>query len=64
VDVLIQVAGRSFRINGLGSSSPAGNPRQTVALPGVRMQGQDIELSFLIGERTVSRATLHAPSTP
>jgi hypothetical protein len=35
-----------------------------VALPGVQMQGQDIELSFLIGERTVSRATLHAPSGP
>jgi len=64
VDVLIEAAGRSFRINGLGSPSPARSTRQTVALPGVRMQGQDIELSFLMGERTVSRATLHAPPGP
>jgi anti-sigma factor RsiW len=64
VDVLIATGGHSFRINGLGSSNPAGRTRQTIALPGVRMQGQDIELSFLIGERTVSRATLRAPSGP
>ena len=64
VNVLISTGDHSFRINGLGASSPAGSARQTIALPGVRMQGQDIELSFLIGERTVSRATLHAPSGP
>src|SRR5262245_20225909 len=64
VDILITTAGRSFRINGLGSLDPAGRTRQTVALPGVAMQGQDIELSFLIGARTVTRATLHAPSGP
>jgi hypothetical protein len=64
VDVLISTAGRSFRINGLGGSARAASTRQTVALPGVRTQGQAIELSFLIDERTVSRATLHAPSAP
>ena len=64
VDVVIETAGRSFRINDLASSDPAGSARRTAALPGVRMQGQEIELSFLIGERTVSRATLHAPSAP
>jgi hypothetical protein len=64
VDVLIATGGNTFRINGLGSSSAAGSTRQTVALPGVRMKGQEIELSFLIGERTVSRATLRAPSGP
>jgi hypothetical protein len=64
VDVLVSTEGHSFRINGVGSSNPLGGTRQTVALPGVRMQGQEIELSFLIGERTVSRATLHAPSGP
>jgi hypothetical protein len=64
VDVLISAGGHSYRINGLGSSNPAGNTRQTIALPGVGMQGQDIELSFLVGERTVSRATLRAPSGP
>jgi hypothetical protein len=62
VDVLIATGSHSFRINGLGSPSPAGSRHQTVALRGVPMQGQDIELSFLIGERTVDRATLHAPS--
>ena len=64
VDVLISTAGHSFRINGLGSSGAIGSKRQTIALPGLSMQGQDIELSFLIGERTVSRATLRAPSGP
>jgi hypothetical protein len=62
VDVFITTPGYSTRINGLGISSSTRNTRQMVALPGVRMQGQDIELSFLIDERTVSRATLHAPS--
>lgn len=64
VNVLISTAGHSFRINGLGSSSPSAGMRQTVALPGVRPQGQDIDLSFMIGERTVSRVTLHATSGP
>jgi hypothetical protein len=64
VDVLVSTGDHFFRINGLASSTPAGNTRQTIALPGVRMQGQEIELSFLIGERTVSRGTLHAPSGP
>jgi anti-sigma factor RsiW len=62
VDVLISTRGHSFRINGLGSSNPAGSTRQMVALPGVGMEGQDIELSFLIGGRTVSRTVLHVPS--
>ena len=64
VDVIISTVGHSFRISGLGGSTPAGNARQTVALPGIGMQGQAIELSFLIGDRTVDRATLHAPSGP
>lgn len=64
VDVLISTRGHSFRINGLGSSNPSGSTRQMVALPGVRMEGQDIELSFLIGGRTVSRALLHVPPGP
>jgi hypothetical protein len=63
VDVLIASAGHSFRINDL-VSPPAGTVRRMAALPGVRMQGQDIELTFLIGGRAVSRATLHAPSRP
>ena len=63
VDVLIASAGHSFRINDL-VSPPAGSVSRMAALPGVAMQGQDIELTFLIGGRTVSRATLHAPSHP
>ena len=63
VDVLISTAGHSFRINDL-VSGPAGSVHRTAALPGVRMQGQGIEVSFLIGGRTVSAATLHAPSQP
>ncbi len=64
VDVLIEAGSRSFRINGLVRSGPAASARRTVALRDVGMQGQSIELSFLIGEHTVSRATLRAPSSP
>lgn len=64
VDVLIATGGQSLRLSGLTSPSPAGIARRTVALPGVRMQGQEIELSFLIGERVAGRATLHAPPGP
>jgi len=62
VDVIVATAGYSFRINGLGRPEPAGHAHRTVALPGVKMQGQEIELSFLVGERTLSRATLRAPA--
>ena len=64
VDVLIEAGAHSFRINGLGGSSTAGSTHRRVALAGVGMQGQEVELSFLIGGRAVSRATLHAPSGP
>jgi anti-sigma factor RsiW len=61
VDVLIISAGHSFRISGLGSGHADAATHQTVALPGVGMRGQDIELTFLLGERAVRRATLRAP---
>jgi len=64
VDVLIATPGASFRINGLGGAAASGATRRMVALPGVGMQGQPIELSFQIGERPVGRATLRAPSGP
>lgn len=64
VDVLIASGGHSFRINGLGGSSATGSTRRTVALAGVELQGQEVELSFLIAGRAVDRATLHAPSGP
>jgi hypothetical protein len=64
VDVLIATGEHSFRINGLGGSSATGNTQRMVALADVGMQGQDVEVSFLIGGRTVTRATLHAPPGP
>ena len=64
VDVLVTTGDHSFRINGLSSSNRDGATRQTIALPGVGIHGQPIDLSFLIGERTVNRATLHAPPGP
>lgn len=64
VDVLVATGTSSFRINGLGAANSAANTRRTLALPGVGMQGEQIEVSFLIGERVVGRATLRAPSGP
>jgi hypothetical protein len=64
VDVLVTAGDRSFRINGLGSSNGGADTRRTIALSGVGIHGQPIDLSFLIGDRTVSRATLHAPPGP
>src|SRR5579859_384005 len=64
VNVVIAAGSFSFRINGLGGANVPGGTRRTMALPGVRTQGQEIDLSFLIGERTVSRATLRAPAAP
>ncbi len=61
IDVLITSAGHSFRISRLGSGHADAAAHQTVALPGVGMRGQDIELTFLMGGRAVSRATLRAP---
>jgi anti-sigma factor RsiW len=61
VDVLITSAGHSFRISGLSRKHPDVAAHQTLALPGVGMRGQDIELTFLMGGRAVSRATLRAP---
>jgi anti-sigma factor RsiW len=62
VDVVIAAGGSTFRIKGLGGTTLPGGARRTIALPGVGMQGQEIDLSFLAGGRTVGRATLHAPT--
>ena len=64
VNVLIASGGHSFRVNGLSSSNPSGIASRKVTLPGVGMQGQDIELEFLIGAHAVTSATLRAPSGP
>jgi len=64
VDVLITSNGHSFQIKGLTGTTPGGIAHRTVALPSVGAQGQDVELELLMGERTVKRASLHAPSGP
>jgi hypothetical protein len=61
VDVIIASAGHSLRINGLAGEHADAAVHQTVALPGMETGGQDVELTFLMGERVVSRAKLRAP---
>jgi hypothetical protein len=60
VDVLIVSAGHTQRINGLGGGHPAAATRRMVSLPGIG-PGQNVELTFLMGEQTVSRAVLRTP---
>jgi hypothetical protein len=63
VEVLIATQGQSFVVKGLGGSDE-GNTRRTIALPGITMQGQDIELTLLVEGHAVQHATLHAPALP
>ena len=61
VDVLIASDGHTLRINGVGSQDkPAqGKPGVlAVALPGFRMGGQTVDLTFLMAGRQVGSATL------
>jgi hypothetical protein len=60
VDVFVASGGYTFRINGLGGQDRAG--RTTVALPGFRMDGQAVDLTFLMAGQEVGRATLRATS--
>ncbi len=62
VDVVIASAGHTVRINGLRGESPHLAARSTVPLPGVELRGQKVELTFLMGGRAVSHATLRAPA--
>jgi len=61
VDVLVVSEGRTFRINGLGRQSGSAGP-SVVALPGPVVRGQAVELTFLISDRQVARATLKVPA--
>jgi len=61
VDVLVASDGHTLRINGVGrQAKPAqGKPGVlTVALPGFRMGGQTVDLTFLMAGRQVGSATL------
>jgi hypothetical protein len=65
VDVLIAGDGRTLRVEGVGrQDKPAqGKPggALTVGLPGFRMGGQTIALTFLMDGRQVGSTTLRAP---
>jgi hypothetical protein len=58
VDVFVAGSGYTFRINGLGQQHGPGAGRSTVALPGFRMDGQSVDLTFLMAGQEVGRATL------
>ncbi len=60
VDVLVASDGHTLRVNGLGRKDKSAAPRTTVALPGVGMGGQNVDLTFLMGGRPVGSATLRA----
>jgi hypothetical protein len=60
VDVLVASDGYTIRINDLGDKAAAGEPRTTVALPGLKATGQAMNLTFLVAGREVANATLTA----
>jgi hypothetical protein len=68
VDVLIAGDGRTLRVSGVGGQDNPGQGKPggalTVGLPGFRMGGQTITLTFLMGGRQVGTATLRATTDP
>ncbi len=63
VDVLIAGDGRTLRVEEIGGQDKPGQgkPRVlTVELPGFRMEGQTVALTFLMNGRQVGSATLRA----
>jgi len=60
VDVLVASDGHTLRVNGLGRKDKSAAPRTTVALSGVAMGEQEVDLTFLMGGRPVGSATLRA----
>ncbi len=61
VDVRIASEGHTLQVKGLDNrDKPNGHP-VTVALPGFGMDGQSVELTFLMGGQPVGSATLRAP---
>jgi anti-sigma factor RsiW len=61
VDVTVASAGHTIQVTGLGGSRPSPEAPAAVALPGVPMHGQSVDLTFLIDGHPVGRATLRAP---
>lgn len=64
VDVLVASDGYTLRINGLGRRDGRVVPPTAVALPGLRMGGQTVNVTFLMAGQQVGRATLRAPEGP
>jgi hypothetical protein len=62
VDVLISSNGRLLRVNGLGNPDQPSGSRRTVALSGGGMDGQTVDLTFLMDGRQVGGVTLRASS--
>jgi anti-sigma factor RsiW len=58
--VVIASEGHTIRVTGLGKPGAPALP-SAVALPGVAMHGQTVDLTFLIAGRPVGSATLRAP---
>jgi anti-sigma factor RsiW len=63
VSAQVRSGGHVLRIDNVGQGSPAG-AQTTVALPGVPMNGQSVEVTFLAADRAVGTATLRAPHGP
>jgi hypothetical protein len=64
VDVLVASDGHTLRINGVGRRDVPGGPPTAVALPGLRIGGQTVDVTFLMAGQQVGRATLRAPKGP
>jgi hypothetical protein len=66
VDVLIAGDGRTLRVEGVGLQDKPGQGKPggalTVGLPGFRMGGQTMVLTFLMDGRQVGSATLRTPT--
>ena len=63
VDVVIASDGHTLRINALGGPDKSGaGAGSTVPLPGFLMNGQPLDLTFLMGGHPVAKATLRAPA--
>ena len=59
VDVLVTTGGHTSRINGLSNES--GAAARIIALPGTGLEGQAVELTFLMSGRRVGSARLTVP---
>lgn len=62
VDVLVASGDQTLRISGVGGPDTAGGRRMTVALPGVAVRGQKVDLTFLLAGRQIGAATLSVPA--